>query len=146
MRGGGVIFVVGVILYYLLFGLAYSYFFAGLLLISVISFIDDLSSVPSKYRIVIHFAAMLLLYAEFGFFSIPWYFVLIALVVATGILNAYNFMDGINGITGGYSLVVIGSLWYINNYSVWFVDNNLIYCVAQNLTCAKSFPKLSRYC
>lgn len=126
--------------------MVYSYFFAGLLLISVISFIDDLSSVPSKYRIVIHFAAMMLLYAEFGFFSIPWYFVLIALVVATGILNAYNFMDGINGITGGYSLVVIGSLWYINNYSVWFVDNNLIYCVAQNLTCAKTFPKLSRYC
>lgn len=89
---------------------------------------------------------MMLLYAQFGFFSIPWYFVLIALVVATGILNAYNFMDGINGITGGYSLVVIGSLWYINNYSVWFVDNNLIYCVAQNLTCAKTFPKLSRYC
>ena len=24
-------------------------------------------------------------------------------IVCTGIINAYNFMDGINGITGGYS-------------------------------------------
>jgi UDP-N-acetylmuramyl pentapeptide phosphotransferase/UDP-N-acetylglucosamine-1-phosphate transferase len=27
------------------------------------------------------------------------------------VLNAYNFMDGINGITGGYSLVVVGVLF-----------------------------------
>lgn len=37
-----------------------------------------------------------------------------ALIVCTGIINAYNFMDGINGITGGYSLVVLAALAYIN--------------------------------
>jgi UDP-N-acetylmuramyl pentapeptide phosphotransferase/UDP-N-acetylglucosamine-1-phosphate transferase len=48
-------------------------------------------------------------------------------------LNAYNFMDGINGITGGYSMVVIGALWYINTYQVAFVDNDLIYFLLMSL-------------
>jgi len=42
-------------------------------------------------------------------------------------LNAYNFMDGINGITGGYSLLVAGALLYINVYQVSFVDNDFLY-------------------
>ena len=57
MRGGGVIFVVGVILYYLFFGFAYSYFFAGLLLISVISFLDDIittAPLPQYYLELIY--------------------------------------------------------------------------------------------
>ena len=50
---------------------------------------------------------------------------LVALIFCTGVLNAYNFMDGINGMTGGYSTVVIGYLCYINTFEVAFVDNNL---------------------
>jgi len=42
-------------------------------------------------------------------------------------------MDGINGITGGYSLVVMASFWYINNYITPFIDNNLIYIISLSL-------------
>ena len=35
-------------------------------------------------------------------------------------------MDGINGITGGYSLILIGTLWYINHFQIPFVDNALL--------------------
>lgn len=42
-------------------------------------------------------------------------------------------MDGINGITGGYSLVVMGSFWYINNFLYLFIDNNLIYIISLSL-------------
>ena len=35
-------------------------------------------------------------------------------------------MDGINGITGGYSLVVLGSLLYINNYLISFISNDFL--------------------
>ena len=52
---------------------------------------------------------------------------MVALVVCTGIINAYNFMDGINGITGGYSLVVLGGLAYVNGWVVPFVDEKMIY-------------------
>lgn len=34
-------------------------------------------------------------------------FVVIALIVCVGATNIYNFMDGINGITAGYSLAVL---------------------------------------
>ena len=57
-------------------------------------------------------------------------FTLIALIFCTGVLNAYNFMDGINGMTGGYSTVVIGSLRYINTFEVAFVDNHLIFILS----------------
>jgi len=70
---------------------------------------------------------MALMFNQWGLFGMPWYFTLISLIFCTGILNAYNFMDGINGITGGYSLVVIGTLWYINTYHVLFIDNDLLY-------------------
>jgi UDP-N-acetylmuramyl pentapeptide phosphotransferase/UDP-N-acetylglucosamine-1-phosphate transferase len=49
------------------------------------------------------------------------------LIVLTGIINAFNFMDGINGITGGYSLSVLLSIWIVNNYQVKFIDNELLY-------------------
>lgn len=133
LRGGGIIFFFGIIIYSLLFGFHYPLCFAGFLIIAVISFLDDIMTVRARYRIVFHFLAMLLMFADCGFYDIPWYFSLIALVVATGILNAYNFMDGINGMTGGYSMVVIASFWYINNYIQPFTDNNLLYVICISL-------------
>lgn len=135
LRGGGVVFVVGVVLYYLLFGFVYSWFFGGLLAIALVSFLDDIwgsSGVPSEVRILVHFGAILMMFADAGFYSLPWYWVVVALVVGAGVINAYNFMDGINGITGGYSLVVVASLWVVNRYGsgVGFVDENLLYAMA----------------
>lgn len=127
LRGGGVVFVVGVVLYYLLFGFVYSWFFGGLLAIALVSFLDDIwgvlrassggsSGVPSGVRILVHFGAILMMFADAGFYSLPWYWFIVAFIVGTGVINAYNFMDGINGITGGYSLVVVASLWVVNRF------------------------------
>lgn len=133
IRGGGMIFFLGVILYTLFFGLTLPYFIIGLTLISIISFIDDVWDLSSRIRIVVHFVAMMLMFYDCGFYSLPWYYLVIALIVSTGIINAYNFMDGINGITGGYSLVVIGSFWLFNNYLHQFIDNNFLIVVAISL-------------
>lgn len=51
--------------------------------------------------------------------------ILIGLILCVGIINAYNFMDGINGITGGYSLAVLLPLVYLN-HSHHFVDMNFL--------------------
>lgn len=133
IRGGGVIFFIGVLLYTLSFGITLPYFIIGLTLISIISFIDDVWNLSSRIRIVVHFVAMMLMFYDCGFYSLPWYYLVIALIVSTGIINAYNFMDGINGITGGYSLVVIGSFWWINNYLHKFIENNFLIVVAISL-------------
>ena len=133
IRGGGIIFFIGAILYTLFFGLTLPYFIAGLILISIISFVDDVWTLSSKVRIIVHFIAMMLMFYDCGFYSIPWYYLLIALIVSTGIINAYNFMDGINGITGGYSMVVMGSFWWINNHIHRFIDNNFLYVIGISL-------------
>jgi UDP-N-acetylmuramyl pentapeptide phosphotransferase/UDP-N-acetylglucosamine-1-phosphate transferase len=127
LRGGGIVFYMGVLFYFLLCEFQYPGLFAGLTLITLISFADDIKPQSSKLRLSVHFVAMFLMFNQLGLYQTPWYFTLMALVFCTGVLNAYNFMDGINGITGVYSMVVVGALWYINTYQVAFVDNDLIY-------------------
>jgi len=127
LRGGGILFYLAVLVYFLVKGFYYPWFFAGLTLIAVISFADDNRPQSSKLRLVVQFTAMLLLFMQLNVFKLPWYDMVLVLIFCTGMINAYNFMDGINGITGGYSMVVLGALWYINTYQVSFVDNNLIY-------------------
>lgn len=129
LRGGGIIFYIGVLLYFIIDGFQYPWFFIGLTLITIISFADDIRPQSTKLRLSIHFISMLLMFYQWNLFSLPWYFTLIALIVSVGIINAYNFMDGINGITGGYSLILLIALWFINTYQILFVDNELIYFV-----------------
>ena len=80
-------------------------------------------------RLLFHFSAMALMFYQWGLFSLSWWWIVIALIVCTGIINAYNFMDGINGITGGYSLVILAALAYINKEVVTFVEADFIYTV-----------------
>lgn len=128
LRGGGIIFLIGMLLYAAFFGFTYPWFTLGLILISVISFADDVKPLSSNLRLIFHFSAMLLMFLQWGLFSqFPLWYIPIALIFCTGIINAYNFMDGINGITGGYSLVVLAGLAYINQFVVLFVDPMLLY-------------------
>lgn len=127
IRGGGIVLYFGILLYALFFGLTLPYFIIGLTIVSIVSFLDDMYDVSFKIRISVHFAAMMIMFYDCGFYDIPWYYLVAALIVSIGIINAYNFMDGINGITGGYSLIVIGSFWWINNHIHLFIDNNLLY-------------------
>ena len=136
LRGGGVIFPIAFLLFlgsqllhqnpitspqnYLIFGI-------GLLAISTISFIDDILDLSSKIRLVFHFLSVsLLLYFINAFQLLPIWAIPILFIMIIGILNAYNFMDGINGMTGLYSLVVLGSLLYVNQNIIKFTDKNFI--------------------
>ena len=126
LRGGGIIFYIGMLLYAFFYGFSYPWFLAGLTLIAGISFADDVKPLSSKLRLVFHFLAMMLMFYQWGLIAMPWWYIVVALIFCTGIINAYNFMDGINGITGGYSMVVLGSLAWINYSVVEFMDPNLL--------------------
>lgn len=129
LRGGGILFWVGVLFYFLMSGWHYPWFFAGLTLVAAISFADDVKLQSPIVRLVLQFIGLLLMSIQWQLFDFSWIIVVLVIVVSVGVLNAFNFMDGINGITGGYSLAVLASLWYVNNYVTAFVDNNLIYLV-----------------
>ena len=129
LRGGGIIFYFGVLAYFLTSHFEYPWFMLALTLITFISFVDDIRSTSQVLRLVFHFSAMALMFYQWGLFSLPWWTLFVALIVCTGIINAYNFMDGINGITGGYSLVVLVALAYINEAVVSFVEQDFILTV-----------------
>lgn len=126
LRGGGIIFYFGALAYFLASGFEYPWFMLALTLVAFISFVDDIRSTSQGVRLLFHFSAMALMFYQWGLFSLSWWWILIALIVCTGIINACNFMDGINGITGGYSLVVLVALAYINKEVVPFVEADFI--------------------
>ena len=129
LRGGGIIFYFGALAYSLTSGFEYPYLMLALTLVTFISFVDDIRSTSQKLRLLFHFSAMALMFYQWGLFSLSWWWIVVALIICTGIVNAYNFMDGINGITGGYSLVILVALAYVNVEVVPFVEQDLIYTV-----------------
>lgn len=126
LRGGGVIFYVAAAIYFVISGFEYPYFFLGLTLITVVSFMDDVMTLSNKIRLLVQVVSMLLMFYQVGMFTLAWWIIPVALVVSVGTINAYNFMDGINGITVSNSLAVLILLAIVNN-SLNFVDQNLIY-------------------
>ena len=126
LRGGGIIFYFGALVYFLANHWEYPWFIVALTLITFISFVDDIRSTSQSLRLVFHFAAMVLMFYQWDLFSLSWWWIIVALIICTGIINAYNFMDGINGITGGYSLVILVTLAYINAKIVPFTEPALI--------------------
>lgn len=127
LRGGGIVFPFVVLVYFIYSGFAYPWFIVGLLMISCISFYDDVSSLSPRIRLLVHFISMLLMFQQLGLLALSfWWLIPIMLFVCAGAINVFNFMDGVNGITGGYAAVVLMALLYVNCYVVEFVDPNLI--------------------
>ena len=63
----------------------------------------------------------------------PVWIILAVYILVIGTINAYNFMDGINGITGSYSLITILSLYFINETQDVFVLSEWLILVSMSL-------------
>lgn len=130
VRGGGVIFALSIVLYHLFYNTHYWYFLAGLLIVATVSYWDDIHSLPDSVRLIAQTVATLLMFAELGILKPSlWWIIILGLILCVGIINAYNFMDGINGITGAYSLAVISSLAIVN-YNLEFIDMSYLIVTA----------------
>ncbi len=125
IRGGGVIFVFAVWMSVFYLKNIPWYFLAGFSLLSVVSFADDKLNLGTKIRMSMQFIAVFLLLFEFRNYGIPLWSLPIVAVFCVATINAYNFMDGINGLNGMYSLSVLISLFWINVH-VFFVDTLLL--------------------
>ena len=126
IRGGGIIYILGMWLYAAFFGAELWPFLVGLTLVAGISFVDDIHSLPDSVRLVVQFVAMGLMFYQWGVLNWEsWWIVVLGLILCVGITNAYNFMDGINGINGGYTLAVLLPLAWLNS-RLGFVDQRLI--------------------
>jgi len=129
LRGGGIIFILSMIVWAVLMLIQgnslvpYLPFLIGLIMICGISFWDDVQSLPDSVRLAVQFVATALMFWSIALGSdliigLPWYWLIalgiVALIVFVGATDIINFMDGINGITAGYSLAVLVPLVLVN--------------------------------
>lgn len=125
LLGAGIIFYLSVLFYSLTHGLAFSNFLIGITALAAVSFVDDIRPLPSWLRLFTQLAAVLLTFwADISAIA-PWQFVVL-IVFFTGVLNVYNFMDGINGMLAAYSLVVVGTFGYLDLFESRFIDIEFI--------------------
>lgn len=130
LRGGGIIFLIGVWVWSAFFGFLYPWFLLAVTLAAGVSFVDDIHSLPDSLRLVVQFVAMGLLFYQLDMIHLNlWWAMILALIVCVGATNIYNFMDGINGITAGYSLAVLIPLLLMNLWGE-FVETSLIVVTA----------------
>ena len=148
LRGGGIIFLLGLWVWEAFAsagligagtGLQYPWMLAAVTIAAGVSFVDDIRSLPDSVRLVAQFMAMALMIVELylgargiGLFGdtnvlVLSVLMLASLVVCVGATNVYNFMDGINGITAGYSGVVL--------LSVLMADAQLGVSIDRSLCC-----------
>lgn len=142
LRGGGIIFTIGLWIWYFWLMVqgewsmvqVYWPLMAGVTLAAGISFVDDIHSLPDSLRLVVQFTALaLVLYPciidvpSQGILKVAVF--LIALIAAVGGTNIFNFMDGINGITGGYSLAMLIPL-YLLNRKYGFMEEGMLIIVS----------------
>ena len=129
LRGGGIIFMLGLWIWAAFFGFGYPWFLVAVTLIASVSFVDDIRSLPDSVRLVAQFLAMGMMFYELDMLHWEmWWGVLLALFVCVGASNIINFMDGINGITGGYALASLLPI-YILNKGMGFVEESLVVTV-----------------
>ena len=126
IRGGGIIFIVSSIFYFIYSDFQYLNFILGLSVITIVSFLDDIFTLSNRFRLPFQFLAVISILSELNFYTNPTWICVVVIIVSVGIINAYNFMDGINGMTGGYSTIVMLAFWFVNNYYVNFVENDFL--------------------
>ena len=129
VRGGGIIFPLAAILWFLIFGFQYPLTIIGLIIVAIISFLDDIYTLSRWIRMFFHFLAVSLLFLEVSVMDLSWYYLLPAYFVFIGWINAFNFMDGINGITPLYSLAALGTFLYLTSDSN-FISTDFIKIVS----------------
>lgn len=112
IRGGGIIFPLAMMMAFLM-GKASLSFTVAIVIVGLVSFIDDIRPLPTLPRFSVHLIATLLVLAELGLFQEPLWLLPVILIGLVGWINAFNFMDGINGITVLYALVSIVSFGYV---------------------------------
>ncbi len=129
LTGGGVIYWLAAAIYFMQHLLPQSgWIFAGLTIIATVSFVDDIVGLRKKVRLLFQFISISCAFIAIGAFGgYPWWAIILGYLIFSAILNAYNFMDGINGMTGLCSLVILGSMQYVNLHISPFVNPDLIW-------------------
>lgn len=138
LRGGGIIFLFGIWIWALFGSFPLHteidfphigdviWFLLAVTLVAVVSFIDDIHSLPDSVRLVAQFIAMGMMFYQLNILHWNmWWIILLALIICVGASNIINFMDGINGMTGTYAMALLLPLFLLN-CQLHFINESLI--------------------
>jgi UDP-N-acetylmuramyl pentapeptide phosphotransferase/UDP-N-acetylglucosamine-1-phosphate transferase len=113
LRGGGIIFPIALSICYF-FGYVSWEITLAVLLVATVSFVDDIKPLQQLPRFASHVIAVGLVFYDLQLFSESLWLLPIVFILLIGWVNAFNFMDGINGITVLYALIAIVSLSFLS--------------------------------
>jgi UDP-N-acetylmuramyl pentapeptide phosphotransferase/UDP-N-acetylglucosamine-1-phosphate transferase len=99
--------------------------------LAIIGIIDDLHNLPASIRYLVQLTAAAIALFCFGPFPQPWLNPLglpgeliaysLTLIAITALINFYNFMDGLDGLVAGVTLVQLGFLALYLNQPLWWL-------------------------
>lgn len=130
-----------------------SWLLLSMLLVAVVSFVDDRHHVPIIVRLLMHLiAAAVLLWGGFSLriFELPGFGLslpavpaaLVSLIFVVWMVNLYNFMDGMDGFAAGMAVIGFGAFallgWWAGNSS--FMWSSLIVAAAASGFLMFNFP------
>ncbi|MFN2500514.1 MAG: glycosyltransferase family 4 protein [Pyrinomonadaceae bacterium] len=136
-HGAGLVIVVICLAAYLPISLLVSGTFswgylAGALMVALVSFLDDLYSIPFMWRLVVHSLAAVVLIMDvetwhgitmLGKISLGNFGYLLTFIWIVWMVNSYNFMDGIDGLAG-LQAVIASVGWMLLTY---ILDNQTLF-------------------
>jgi UDP-N-acetylmuramyl pentapeptide phosphotransferase/UDP-N-acetylglucosamine-1-phosphate transferase len=112
LRGGGIIFPIAILVAFLLGYVSWEVTVA-VILVAGVSFIDDIKPLSQLPRFASHAVAIALVFYDLNLFSQALWLLPIFFILLIGWVNAFNFMDGINGITVLYAFVAVISFSFL---------------------------------
>ena len=113
LRGGGIIFPIAIVTAFFLGYVSWAIVLA-VVLVAVVSFIDDITPLSQLPRFASHAIAIGLVFYDLSLFTQVIWILPIVFILLIGWVNAFNFMDGINGITVLYAFVAIASFSFLS--------------------------------
>ena len=125
LRGGGFIYLFGLILYLFFSNFNIYLFVTSGIFLGIVGFIDDIKNLNFKIKLLFQLI-IITVYLLVTFYIIEWYLIVLILIFLIGSINVYNFMDGINGLTILYSLTSLITFYVINSCFYEFTDKNLL--------------------
>ena len=129
IRGGGILFPLAVLIAFFL-GYASWALTLAIVLVGLVSFIDDIKPLSQLGRFGSHVLAFLLVGYDLNLFIEAIWILPIILVLLIGWINAFNFMDGINGITVLYAISAIVSFAFLSIH-----ESSLPLLITMGLSC-----------
>ncbi len=114
IRGAGIIYPIALVIYGFLYDFVPLPLIVGGLFLGVVSFIDDWKNLTARLRLILHAGVISWCISDLMWGNQLFWLIPLIAFVYLWLMNAYNFMDGINGMTALNSLSVLLALLLLN--------------------------------